>query len=117
MGLRGRPSLSLSATDICFVSTYNCLLYGYRYRYSVLPGIGVRSESEQSIHEAADSERLPLGSLLLPRDDEPILEECLDAPDAARPGIPAQEYGMSPECHDIMSIYVYTRLYLTVNPI
>ncbi|KAL0821428.1 hypothetical protein ABMA28_004907 [Loxostege sticticalis] len=69
---------------------YHCALND---RYSVLPGIGVRSESEQSIHEAADSERLPLGSLLLPRDDEPILEECLDAPDAARPGIPAQEYG------------------------
>lgn len=66
---------------------YDC---SFTDRYTLLPPIGTRADSDQSVQESADNERIKLsdalaGSILVKgrreaRDDEAaILEECLDS--------------------------------------
>lgn len=68
---------------------YDCT---FTDRYTLLPPIGTRTDSDQSVQESADNERIKLsdalaGSILVKgrreaRDEEAaILEECLDSDD------------------------------------
>ncbi|CAH2232376.1 jg15314 [Pararge aegeria aegeria] len=94
---------------------YDC---SFADRYTLLPPIGTRTDSDQSIQDAVADERLKLsdalaGSILVKAregEEAAILEECLDrepclhrdaAPLAAKSlaPIPAAEYGESDFCY------------------
>ncbi|KAJ8712044.1 hypothetical protein PYW07_004886 [Mythimna separata] len=101
-GLKARAaSYAPFADDDAFAPLYDGNYTRYDYdcsftdRYTLLPPIGTRADSEQSVQEAgADSERLKLsdalaGSILVQgrrdaADDAAILEECLDSDECLR---------------------------------
>ncbi|CAG9565058.1 unnamed protein product [Danaus chrysippus] len=81
---------------------YDC---GFNDRYTLLPPIGTRTDSDQSIQDSVAEERLKLsdalaGSILVKaregRDDDAILEECVDGEQCLRRDSPPLANNLAP---------------------